>query len=356
MSRSTSPAAMIDLPSVSGRGALRAGLMALRVLPGALPADRHGRDNVLRRLANHPDTVVFIDLSRGATASPPTLLELDAVLPRDATRQRVFLTRLAGGHVSESDRRWVHSLGFADLLPEFDARDCEGGLRTALDAVARLLGLMPLAPAELARYARVLNDERDGGTPRATLRSLTGKSAEEVTDLLHRSLEIADRSYHLQGYPKCFVGSQAVAWMARRWHRPAAEAVAIGQALGELGLLFHVAHEHPFLDDHLFYRLARSDAADRLDLDAAFSALHGQNGVALADRSHLGKTYPNCWIGAQAVDRLCAVFEIARHEAWLVLHRLMQFGLIEHVTHSRPMVDGAFFYRFAGLPADWQRS
>ena len=349
-------AAMLDLPPVAGRSALRAGLRVLGVHPGGLPVDRRGRDTVLRRLGEHPGTVVFIDIARGATASPPTLLELDAVLPRDATRQRVFLTRLVGGHVSEADRRWVHSLGFADLLPEFDARDCEGGLRTALDAVARLLGLMPLAPAELARCARVLNDERDGETPRATLRSLTGKSAEEVTDLLHRSLEIADRSYHLQGYPKCFVGSEAVAWMARRWHRPAAEAVAIGQALGELGLLFHVAHEHPFLDDHLFYRLARSDAADRLDLDAAFSALHGQNGAALANRSYLGKTYPNCWIGAEAVDRLCAVFEIARHEAWLVLHRLMQFGLIEHVTHSRPMVDGTFFYRFAGLPADWQRS
>jgi hypothetical protein len=30
----------------------------------------------------------------------------------------------------------------------------------------------------------------------------------------------------------------------------------------------------------------------------------------------------------------------------------MQFGLIEHVTHSRPFIDGAYFYRFCGLPAD----
>ena len=86
-----------------------------------------------------------------------------------------------------------------------------------------------------------------------------------------------------------------------------------------------------------------------------FNALQGRDGVALADRSYLGKSYFNRWIGAEAVARLCVLFEIARHDRGLVLPLLMQFGPIEHVTHSRPTVDGAFFYRFAGLPADRQR-
>ena len=30
----------------------------------------------------------------------------------------------------------------------------------------------------------------------------------------------------------------------------------------------------------------------------------------------------------------------------------MQFGLIEHVTISRPVIDGNFFYRFTGQPVD----
>ena len=40
------------------------------------------------------------------------------------------------------------------------------------------------------------------------------------------------------------------------------------------------------------------------------------------------------------------------HDAWVLLHRLMQFGLIVHVTQSRPVIDGAFYYRFTGMPAD----
>ena len=354
MSPLPAAAAMLALPPVAGRSALRAGLSVLGVHPGGLPIDRRGRDTVLRRLGDHPATVVFIDISRGGASTSPTLLELDAVLPRDDSRQRVFLTRLVGGHVSDADRRWVQSLAFADLLPEFDALDCEGSLRTALDAVARVLSLPPLVPASLARYARVMNEERDGSTPRSTIRALTGLSAEGFAALLNLSLDIGDRSYHLWSYPRCFVGSQAVAWIARRFHRSAAEAVALGQALGSLGLLVHVSHEHPFLDDRLFYRLAVSEAADRLDLGTAFGALRGPNGVPIDDRSHLGKTYTNCWIGSEAVDHLYTKYGLARQDAWLVLHRLMQFGLIEHVAHARPFVDGKFFYRFAGLPVEAQ--
>lgn len=352
MSPSSAPIAMLDLPPVAGQSALRAGLTALGVDISALPIEGDSLKSVLRRLADQAGAVAFVDISRASATAAPTLLELDAMLPRDGARERVFLTRLLGGHVSVADRRWARSLGFADLLPEFDARDCEGSLRRALDGVARVLDQTPLEPAQLARHARVLNQEREVGTPRATLRALTGKSAEEVAETLRRSLAIRDRPYRLQTYAECFVGSEAVSWMSRRWHRSAAEAVAIGQALGSLGLLVHVTHDHPFLDDHLFYRLAVSQREEALDLDAVFTAMQGRDGVAIADRSYLAKTYEACWVGSEAVDFLCARFQSSRHEAWLALHRLMQFGLIEHVVQARPFIDGTFFYRFAGLPAD----
>jgi len=352
MNRSAPLTALLALPPVAGRSALRAGLAALGVSGADVPAEHREREDVLRRLAVHAHSVAFIEISREAMASWPTLLELDAMLPGGDSRQRIFLTRLEGGHVSQADRHWVRSLGFADLFAEFDARDCEGSLRAALDGVARVLGVAPLAPAELARHARVFNREREVGTPRAALRALTEKSAEDVAEMLRRSLAIKDRVYHLQPYPECFVGSEAVAWMARRWHRPAAEAVAIGQALGSLGLLVHVTHDHPFLDDRLFYRLAVSQGDDALDLGAVFGAMQGRDGVAIADRSYLAKTYPACWVGSEAVDFLCSRYRSSRHEAWLALHRLMQFGLIEHVARARPFIDGTFYYRFAGLPAD----
>jgi hypothetical protein len=35
-------------------------------------------------------------------------------------------------------------------------------------------------------------------------------------------------------------------------------------------------------------------------------------------------------------------------DAWLALHRIAQWGWIEHVTRSRPFIDGHFFYRWRG--------
>jgi hypothetical protein len=354
MTRAADSAVLLDLPDGPARAALRAGLMAMRLAPTPLPTDRRGRDTVLRGLGDKPRAVVFIDISHGTAT--PTLLELDAILPRDAGRRRIVLTRLAAGaglgHVSEADRRWVRRLGFADLIPELDAMDCEGGLRDALDLVARELALDPLSPAELARYARVLNDVRDTGSARATIRALSGLSAEALAALLAQSLDISDRTWRLQSYPHCFVGTEAVAWLSHHFKRSRPEALALGQALTSLGLLVHVAHEHPFLDDTLYYRLAVSPAADALDLGDVFTDLVARDGVTVADRSHLGKPYPRCWVGSEAVDLLVSRHGLQRHDAWLLLHRLMQFALIEHVTHSRPFIDGNFYFRFTGQPVD----
>lgn len=347
--RNVLPTAMIGLPAVAGRTALRVGLMAMRVTPCNLPSDRRARDIVLQRLGQHPETVVFLDISRGASAIAPTLPQLDAVMPRDPSRRRLFLTRLIDGHVSSGERRWARALGFADLLSEFDPVDCEGELRVALDSAALKLSLPRLEGADLTRYARVFNAVRAMTSPRTTIRSLTGLSAEALAAQLGHSLDIHDRSYHLLAYPACFVGNDAVDWLSRHYQRSRGEAVLIGQALQALGLLDHVVHEHPFLDSRLFYRLAISAAADRVDLGAVWSGLL-DGGVEVHDRSHLGKLYSQCWVGSDAVHWVHGRFALARHEARIVLHRLMQFGLIEHVTLSRPVIDGAYFYRFTGLP------
>lgn len=254
MSRLPSHAALLDLPSLPGRSVLRAGLMALDVLPGAMPAERDRGRAVLRALQSQPDSVLFIDISNMQQAVVPTLLQLDAVLPRNTLREPIVLTRRSGGHVNRADRQWVRALGFADLLPEFDAQDCEGSLRSALDATA--------------------------------------------------------------------------------------------------SLLVHVTHEQAFQDENFFCRFAVSDAADALAPADLVRELSGTRGVAVADRSYLGTTYSTRWIGSDAVDQLCGRYELARHEAWLALHRLMQFGLIEPVTQECLFIDGNFFYRFVGLSLD----
>lgn len=346
MNSALMPSAWLDLPPVAGRGALRAGLAAMQVRVGALPIELSSRAGMLGSLGDLPQRVAFIDISRGGATRAHGLLELDARVPLDERRQRVCLTRLADGHVAESDRRWVRELGFADLISEFDPADAQGRLRAALDWAAHRLGLQPISAAALALQLQPLVAERDSGSPRATIRDLTGLSAEGAALLLQRSLSIEDRSYHLHTYPSCLVGADAVTWIAGRFGCSRAHAVAIGQALGALGLLEHVAQEHPFLDQQLYYRLAVSAAVDALDLGEVYSRLRGDDELPHPDLTYLGADFAHCWIGSQAVNLLCARYGLARHEAAIALQRLMRFGLIEHVKHTRGFADATDYFRF----------
>lgn len=336
--------ALLDLPAVPGSSALKAGLIAMRM--EAAPAPNLPRS--IERLQAEPHSVLFIDISVGVRPSAPTLLQLDGAVPKGEVRRRILLTRLASGHVSAADQQWVQSLGFGGLWSDFNPVEPEGELRSAVDFVADSLGLPKVDTPELARYARVLNTDRAPDSPRAIVWAATGRSAEQVAAHLFKNLDIRDRTYHLRSYPQCFVGSEAVKWMMRQYKCGPDAAVAVGQALGRLGLLVHVTHDHPFLGADLFYRLMFTTHADSLDLGAAHAALSQSPGVEVADREYLGRVYPLCWVGSDAVDLLAAKFETSRHEACVALHRLAQFGLLEHVAKARPFTDGNYFYRFVG--------
>lgn len=337
---------LLDLPAGASRSALRAGLMASNLPPTDLPIDQHQRDTVLRGLADRDEAVVFIDISHTASSNRPGILELDALVPKGPIRRRVFLTRLEGGHISLADRHWVQSLGFSDIFPEFSTADSAGWLRQALEGIHTLFSLPTMAPAELARYLGALVGEAKAATPRDRLRHLTGLSAEALAQKLSGLLDIRDRSYRLKPYLQCFVGKEATAVIARTFDCSDSQAVSLGQDLGTLGLLVHVTHDHSFQNENLFFRLAVSDAVNRLNLGKIHVELIGKHGVAVADRSYLGKVYPDCWIGSEAVDWLVARYKLARHEAWIVLEHLAQFGLLEHVLQEHDIQDSEYYYRF----------
>lgn len=67
-------------------------------------------------------------------------------------------------------------------------------------------------------------------------------------------LEIQSRRFRLTVYPDCFVGSEAVTWLAKTQNATREAAVRIGQTFVEKGLFHHVTDEHPFKDEYLFYR------------------------------------------------------------------------------------------------------
>lgn len=342
MARIASPKIFLHLPVCPDRDNLRAGLMAMKLVPENLPAPSLARFALLQNLTPDQPVFLFIDISSLPPKVPSQFDQLANQMPA-ALKARTILTRLIAGHVSKVDRQWVKSLGFADLLAELDVSANQGGLRAALDAVAQTLQLPSVSSADLANYVRAVSATVDLSSPRAIIRKHTGMSAEQLVVLLNDHLDIKDRSYHLKKYPQCFVGAEAVAGMLRQLKLTKESALAVGRALGSLGLLHHVEHQHMFEDQPLFFRLALSRLPDPIHLGHALSTLHDQ--VVIADRTYLGTVYRNCWVGSEAVDIIARQFGIARHEAHLVLHRLMQFGLFEHVVNEQPFIDGNFFYR-----------
>lgn len=314
MSRPREPQVLLQLPDGAARDALRAGLMALRCVPINLPFEAAERYAFLNRMVSCERVFLFIDISN---ISLPPADRFDFVVSNllQKLRERTILTRLAGGHVSEADRAWIKTLGFSDLIGEFDARDLEGGLRVVFDLMAMKLELPLLSTGELARYVSAVATTAAQGTPRALIRGQTGLSAEQLVALLNDKLDIQDRSYHLKKYPACFIGSEAVLWMGKR------------------------------------LKLTLSRVADTPDPGGALVALQEQ--LTISDRSYLGTVYPRCWVGSEAVDVICKQYSVARHVGHLILHRQMQFGLLEHVVSEQPFIDGKYYYRFnARLPLD----
>ncbi len=77
---------------------------------------------------------------------------------------------------------------------------------------------------------------------------------EALAEQMHAELAIEDRRYRLNVYPKCFVGSEAVAWLMKTQKATREAALRLGQKLMDKGIIHHVLDEHSFADANLFYR------------------------------------------------------------------------------------------------------
>jgi pyruvate/2-oxoglutarate dehydrogenase complex dihydrolipoamide dehydrogenase (E3) component len=87
--------------------------------------------------------------------------------------------------------------------------------------------------------------------------SFENHDLEELTTRLKGVLDIKDRKYGIPAktYPKCFVGSEAVAQLIKEGIAIDEEdAVRIGNMMLRAGVFHHVLDEHPFKNENLFYR------------------------------------------------------------------------------------------------------
>ena len=88
--------------------------------------------------------------------------------------------------------------------------------------------------------------------------------------LRNGAVAIRDRKFHGVRYPACFVGAEAVAWMREQFQLSETEAVALGQRLMDLYIVYHVADRQPFRAGRFFYRFFST--ANRPRLQTGISA------------------------------------------------------------------------------------
>jgi hypothetical protein len=90
-----------------------------------------------------------------------------------------------------------------------------------------------------------------------TTASFDGENLEHLTRRIRQLFDIQDRTYGFPSktYPKCFVGSEAVAQLIREGIALDTEdALSVGNMLLDAGVFHHVLDEHAFKNEKLFYR------------------------------------------------------------------------------------------------------
>ncbi len=335
---------LLALPHDAAHKSARALVMALGLIPQVIANHERAISSLCVQLEGQPQSAALIDLASLPLAFGH-VLDLAHRLPAQL-RQRVILLRHEQGPVWEADRVWVKELGFAGLFAEIDAQ----AMLTASDELPALLAQLtqtqPLSVQKLSAFFAAMSVKPDPLTLRGMIRSNCAMDAESLARAMLSAVKSIDRSYHFKTYSSCFLGTEAVVWLRKQFRCSAAVAVQLGQALLDLGLLHHVMHAHGFEDQEFFYRIDATQLSSGVLIGKLLEDLMREQGISIEDRNYLGTSYPNCWVGKQAVDWLQTKKKLPRYEAENLLNRAMSFGLIEHVTREHRVKDGNFFYRF----------
>ncbi|XP_048882376.1 DEP domain-containing mTOR-interacting protein [Brienomyrus brachyistius] len=182
-------------------------------------------------------------------------------------------------------------------------------------------------------------------------------TGEQLRLRLHEGKVIKDRRHHLRTYPNCFVAKELIDWLID--HKEASDretAIKIMQKLLDQSIVHHVCDEHrEFKDIKLFYRFRKDDGTFPLDNDAKvflrgqrlYEKLMGMEHSPLQSRDEDGATFERSLAGCDFVDWLLQEGEAAnRAEAEQLGRRLLEHGIIQHVTSKHHFMDGGPLYQF----------
>jgi len=274
-----------------------------------------------------------------------TVVQLAARLPQEV-RSRFVITRHRQGPVWPSDRAWVKSLGFTDLLPDLTPKTLLSETYLALELMAGLLALQRFDARAVARTLNQWPTTQDAQEPRALIWSLTRLDAESLALDLSGQVKALTRQHHLKTYPKSLLGHEIVDWLAQRHGLSREQALQAGQALMTLGFLHHVVHEQALQDQPFFYRSDCTFATLKHTPGDVLRLLKSPQGVKVTDRRYHGRNYPMCWVGSEAVQLLHDRWRVSLEDSESLLNRLWSYGLVRHVVDAHPVQNAPLFYRF----------
>ncbi|XP_002710798.4 DEP domain-containing mTOR-interacting protein [Oryctolagus cuniculus] len=182
-------------------------------------------------------------------------------------------------------------------------------------------------------------------------------TGEQLRLRLHEEKVIKDRRHHLKTYPNCFVAKELIDWLIE--HKEASDretAIKLMQKLADRGIIHHVCDEHKeFKDVKLFYRFRKDDGTFPLDNEVKafmrgqrlYEKLMSPENTLLQPREEEGVKYERTFMASEFLDWLVQEGEATtRKEAEQLCHRLMDHGIIQHVSNKHPFVDSNLLYQF----------
>ncbi|EDV23530.1 uncharacterized protein TRIADDRAFT_58260 [Trichoplax adhaerens] len=168
---------------------------------------------------------------------------------------------------------------------------------------------------------------------------------------------IQNRRYHLRSYPKCFEGTELIDWLVL--HEEVLNrqnAIASMQKLLEKNIIHHVCDDHQFKDERLYYRFRVDDETfhTNVEVDVLLEGerlrylLHAEYGSLFRDYTpHKSQKTFKCFLGSDLVTWFVQQGRAGfRPEAEASCRKLLENGVIRHVTDDHHFKDQKIFYQF----------
>lgn len=191
-------------------------------------------------------------------------------------------------------------------------------------------------------------------------------SIDHIAAELERWLPIRDNRWRLRTYRKTFVGTECVDFLVRsQFSKSRSEAVELGRRLAtEFNLFEHVAADHEFKDEHLFYRFVEPERRTHPNDSLRFSVRDEgdpelqkiaktlrMNLEVQSHRMHHLKLYKDCFLACDAVTYMVEEgIAKTRREAVALGQRLeMELHLWYHAGQKLKFNDEYLFFRFQTL-------